>query len=188
MPRLILASASPRRLELLESTNIFPNIIEPSNIDESIKKKEKPKLYLKRICFEKALNIQDKYKQDIILSADTIVTTGQKIFGKPSDKEDAIKTLKYLSGRNHNVSTGVCVLYKNKRKIKIIDTKIKFKKLHDDEINQYIKTNEWTDKAGSYAIQGHAERFVIKLNGSYSNVVGLPLYETVNLLKSIKNF
>ena len=188
MPRLILASASPRRLELLESTNIFPNIIEPANIDESIKKKEKPKLYLKRICFEKALNIQDKYKQDIILSADTIVTTGQKIFGKPSDKEDAIKTLKYLSGRNHNVSTGVCVLYKNKRKIKIIDTKIKFKKLHDDEINQYIKTNEWTDKAGSYAIQGHAERFVIKLNGSYSNVVGLPLYETVNLLKSIKNF
>ena len=188
MPRLILASASPRRLELLESTNIFPNIIEPANIDESIKKKEKPKLYLKRICFEKALNIQDKYKQDIILSADTIVTTGQKIFGKPSDKEDAIKTLKYLSGRNHNVSTGVCVLYKNKRKIKIIDTKIKFKKLHDDEINQYIKTNEWTDKAGSYAIQGHAERFIIKLNGSYSNVVGLPLYETVNLLKSIKNF
>jgi len=188
MPRLILASASPRRLELLESTNIFPNIIEPANIDESIKKKEKPKLYLKRICFEKALNIQDKYKQDIILSADTIVTTGQKIFGKPSDKEDAIKTLKYLSGRNHNVSTGVCVLYKNKRKIKIIDTKIKFKKLHDDEINQYIKTNEWTDKAGSYAIQGHAERFIIKINGSYSNVVGLPLYETVNLLKSIKNF
>jgi len=188
MPRFILASASPRRLELLESANIFPNIIEPANIDESIKKKEKPKLYLKRICFEKALNIQDKYKQDIILSADTIVTTGQKIFGKPSDKEDAIKTLKYLSGRNHNVSTGVCVLYKNKRKIKIIDTKIKFKKLHDDEINQYIKTNEWTDKAGSYGIQGHAERFVIKINGSYSNVVGLPLYETVNLLKSIKNF
>ena len=188
MSRLILASASPRRLELLKSTNIFPDLIEPANIDESIKKKEKPKLYLKRICFEKALYIQKKYKNDIILSADTIVTTNQKIFGKPSNKEDAIKTLKYLSGRNHNVSTGVCVLYKNSKKIKIIDTKIKFKKLHDDEINQYIKTNEWTDKAGSYAIQGHAERFVIKLNGSYSNVVGLPLYETVNLLKSIKNF
>ena len=188
MPRLILASASPRRLELLKSTNIFPDIIEPANINESVKRKEKPKLYLKRICLEKALNIQNKYKHDIILSADTIVTTGQKIFGKPSDKEDAIKTLKYLSGRNHNVSTGVCVLCKNNKKIKIIDTKIKFKKLHDDEIDQYIKTNEWTDKAGSYAIQGHAERFVIKINGSYSNVVGLPLYETVNLLKSIKNF
>jgi len=188
MPRLILASASPRRLELLKSINIFPDLIQPANIDESIKKKEKPKLYLKRICFDKALNIQKKYKNDIILSADTIVTTSQKIFGKPSSKEDAIKTLKYLSGRNHKVSTGVCVLYKNNRKIKIIDTKIKFKKLHDDEINQYIKTNEWSDKAGSYAIQGHAERFVIKINGSYSNVVGLPLYETVNLLKSIKNF
>ena len=96
--------------------------------------------------------------------------------------------MKYLSGRNHNVSTGVCILYKNNKKIKIIETKIKFKKLHNDEIDQYIKTNEWTDKAGSYAIQGYAERFVIKINGSYSNVVGLPLYETVNLLNSIKNF
>ena len=188
MSKLILASASPRRLELLNSTNIFPDIIEPSNINESIKKKEKPNLYLKRICFEKALSIQKKYKEDIILSADTVVTTNQKIFGKPSGKEDAIKTLKYLSGRNHNVSTGVCVLYKNNKKIKIVDTKIKFKKLHNDEIDQYIKTNEWIDKAGSYAIQGHAERFVIKINGSYSNVVGLPLYETVNLLRSIKNF
>jgi len=188
MSKLILASASPRRLELLNSTNIFPDIIEPSNINESIKKKEKPNLYLKRICFEKALSIQKKYKEDIILSADTVVTTNQKIFGKPSGKEDAIKTLKYLSGRNHNVSTGVCVLYKNNKKIKIVDTKIKFKKLHNDEIDQYIKTNEWIDKSGSYAIQGHAERFVIKINGSYSNVVGLPLYETVNLLRSIKNF
>ena len=188
MSKLILASASPRRLDLLKRIKIFPDIIEPSNIDESVKKKEKPKLYLKRICFEKALSVQKKYKQDIILSADTVVTTSQKIFGKPSSKEDATKTLKYLSGRNHNVSTGVCVLYKDKKKIKIIDTKIKFKKLHNDEIDQYIKTNEWSDKAGSYAIQGFAERFIIKINGSYSNVVGLPLYETVNLLKSIKNF
>ena len=188
MSKLILASASPRRLELLKSTNIFPDIVKPANIDENIKKKEKPNLYLKRICYEKALSVQKKYKQDIILSADTIVTTSQKIFGKPSSKEDAIKTLKYLSGRNHNVSTGVCILYKNNKKIKIVNTKIKLKKLHNDEINQYIKTNEWSDKAGSYAIQGHAERFVIKINGSYSNVVGLPLYETVNLLKSIKNF
>ena len=188
MSKLILASASPRRLELLKSTNIFPDIVEPANINETIKKKEKPKIYLKRICFEKAYNIQKKYKKDIILSADTIVTTGQKIFGKPSNREDAVETLKYLSGRNHNVSTGVCVLYKGKKKIKIIDTKIKFKKLHNSEINQYILTKEWTDKAGSYAIQGYAERFVIKIIGSYSNVVGLPLYETVNMLKSIKNF
>ena len=188
MSKLILASASPRRLELLKSTKVFPDIVEPSNIDESVRKKEKPKFYLKRICYEKALNIQNKYKEDIILSADTIVTTSQKIFGKPLDKKDAIKTLKYLSGRNHNVSTGVCVLYKNKKKIKIIETKIKFKKLHDNEIDQYIKTNEWFDKAGSYAIQGFAERFIVKINGSYSNVVGLPLYETVNLLKSIKSF
>ena len=188
MSKLVLASASPSRLELLKSTKVFPDIIEPSNIDESVQKKEKPKFYLKRICYKKALNIQNKYKEDIILSADTIVTTSQKIFGKPLDKHDAIKTLKYLSGRNHNVSTGVCVLYKDKKKIKIIETKIKFKRLHDDEIDQYIKTNEWLNKAGSYAIQGFAERFIVKINGSYSNVVGLPLYETVNLLKSIKSF
>ena len=188
MSKLILASASPRRLELLKSIKVFPDIVEPSNIDESVRKKENPMFYLKRICYEKALNIQKKYKEDLILSADTIVTTSQKIFGKPLDKKDAIKTLKYLSGRNHNVSTGVCVLYKNKKKIKIIETKIKFKKLHDNEIDQYIKTNEWFDKAGSYAIQGFAERFIVKINGSYSNVVGLPLYETVNLLKSIKSF
>ena len=188
MSKLILASASPRRLELLKSAKIFPDIIEPSNIDEGIKKREKPKLYLKRICYEKALNIQNKYKEDTILSADTIVTTSQKIFGKPLNEQDAIKTLKYLSGRNHTVCTGVCVLYKNKKKIKIIETKIKFKKLHDNEIDQYIKTKEWFDKSGSYAIQGFAERFIVKINGSYSNVVGLPLYETVNLLKCIKSF
>ncbi len=188
MPKFILASASPRRLELLKSTKIFPDIVEPSNVDETVKKKEKPKFYLRRICVEKALNIQEKYKEDIILSADTIVTTRQKIFGKPLDKDDAFRTLKYLSGRNHNVSTAVCIIYKDKKKIKIIDTKIKFKKLHSDEIDQYLKTNEWVDKAGSYAIQGFAERFVVKINGSYSNVVGLPLYETVNLLKSVKNF
>ena len=188
MSKLILASASPRRLELLKSTKVFPDIIQPSNIDESIKKKEKPKFYLKRICFEKALFIQQKYKEDIILSADTIVTTNQKIFGKPNNKDQAIKTLIYLSGRNHNVITGVCVLYKDKKKYKVVNTKIKFKKLHNSEIEQYIKTNEWVDKAGSYAIQGFAERFIIKINGSYSNVVGLPLYETINLLKSIKSF
>ena len=188
MTKLILASASPRRLALLKSIKVFPDMIEPANIDESIKNKEKPKIYLRRICFEKASNIQKKHTEDIILSADTIVTTTQNIFGKPSSKEEAIKTLKYLSGRNHNVITGVCVLYKDKKKIKIIETKIKFKKLHKTEIDQYIQTNEWIDKAGSYAIQGFAERFVIKINGSYSNVVGLPLYETINLLNSVKSF
>ena len=188
MSKLILASKSPRRLELLKSTNIFPDIIDPADINESIRQKEKPKFYIKRICFEKAAKIQKKYENDIILAADTIVSTKQKIFGKPINEADAKKTLKYLSGRNHSVITGVCVLFKDKKKIKIIVTKIKFKKLHNNEIDQYIKTNQWMDKAGSYAIQGFAERFIAKINGSYSNVVGLPLYETVNLLKSIKSF
>lgn len=188
MSKLILASQSPRRLELLKSTNIIPDIVDPANINESMKQKEKPKFYLKRICLEKAIKVQKKYENDIILAADTIVSTKQKIFGKPKDEKDAKKILKYLSGRNHSVITGVCVLFKDKKKIKIIETKIKFKKLHNNEIDQYIKTSQWVDKAGSYAIQGFAERFIVKINGSYSNVVGLPLYETVNLLKSIKSF
>jgi septum formation protein len=189
MPKLILASASPRRLDLLKSINIKPDIIFPANIDESIKKKEKPNFYLKRIPFEKALYAQNKYKDDIILSADTIVTTNQKVFGKPSNEEEAVKTLKFLSGRNHKVQTGVCVLFKNLKKIKIIDTKIKFKKLHQMmKLMNISKLKRWIDKAGAYAIQGFAERFIIKITGSYSNVVGLPLYETANILKGIKNF
>ena len=116
MSKLILASKSPRRLELLKSTNIFPDIIDPADINESIRQKEKPKFYIKRICFEKAAKIQKKYENDIILAADTIVSTKQKIFGKPINEADAKKTLKYLSGRNHSVITGVCVLFKDKKK------------------------------------------------------------------------
>ena len=130
MTKLILASKSPRRLQLLNSTNIIPDIVDPPNINESIKQKEKPKIYLKRICLEKATNIQKRYENDIILAADTIVSTKQKIFLKPKDEEDAKKTLKYLSGRNHSVITGVCVLFKDRKKVKIIETKIKFKKPH----------------------------------------------------------
>tara|TARA_B100000989_G_C19464828_1_gene437795 strand:+ start:535 stop:1101 length:567 start_codon:yes stop_codon:yes gene_type:complete len=188
MTKLILASASPRRLELLKSINIYPDVVQGAKIDERIKKKEKVKIFLKRICLEKGLRIQKNYKDDIILSADTIVTTKQKIFGKPKNKVDAMEILKYLSGRNHTVRTSVCVLFRKKKKIKIISTKIKFKNYHNLEIEEYLKTNEWQDKAGAYAIQGFAEQFIIKINGSYSNVVGLPLYETVNLLKSIKSF
>ena len=188
IPKLILASASPRRLELLKNVKVNPDIIHPANIDETIKKKEKSNFYLNRISLEKALNVQEKYKEDIILAADTIVSTNQKIIGKPVDDKEAVKTLKFLSGRNHNVKTGICVLFKNKKKFKIVSTKIKFKSLHQKEIDDYIKTKEWIDKAGSYAIQGYAERFIIKIIGSYSNVVGLPLYETINMLKSVKNF
>ena len=109
MSKLILASASPRRLELLKSTNIFPDIVEPANIDETIKKKEKSKFYLKRVCFEKALSVQKKYKQDIILSADTIIAVGRRILNKPKDITEARKFLDLLSGRRHKVMTGVCV-------------------------------------------------------------------------------
>ena len=113
MTKLILASKSPRRLQLLNSTNIIPDIVDPPNINESIIQEEKPKIYLKRICLEKAKSIQKKYENDIILAADTIVSTKQKIFLKPKDEKDAKKTLKYLSGRNHSVITGVYACFKD---------------------------------------------------------------------------
>ena len=96
--------------------------------------------------------------------------------------------IEFFFAKHTHVKTGICVLFKNKKKFKIVSTKIKFKSLHQKEIDDYIKTNEWIDKAGSYAIQGYAERFIIKIIGSYSNVVGLPLYETINILISVKNF
>ncbi|MEK9959034.1 MAG: Maf family protein [Pelagibacteraceae bacterium] len=188
MPKLILASASKRRLDLLNSINIKPDKVIASEINEDIKKREKKYQFLNRIAFEKANKIQTNFPEDIILAADTIVFTNQKVFGKPENLQDARNTLEYLSGRNHTVSTSVCVLFKKIKKIKIVSTKIKFKKLHDQEIDEYLDTKEWEGKAGSYAIQGYAEKFIIKIIGSYSNVVGLPLYETANLLNSLGKF
>jgi septum formation protein len=180
----VLASASPRRIELLKNIKIFPKITHSSEINEDIISKESPKKYCIRIAKNKALKALDKYPEEFILSADTIVFCGNKIFLKPKDKEEAKKFLSFFSGRKHNVLTCVCLAKKNLIKLKKVYTKVTFKRLNKQEIEEYLSTTEWKDKAGGYAIQGYAEKFIKRINGSYSNVVGLPLFETYNLLNS----
>jgi septum formation protein len=180
----VLASASPRRIELLKNIKIFPKITYPSKINEDIISNESPKKYCIRIAKYKALKALVKYPEEFILSADTIVFCGNKIFLKPKDKEEAKKFLAFFSGRKHSVLTCVCLAKKNLIKVKKVFTKVTFKRLNVQEIEEYLLTNEWKDKAGAYAIQGYAEKFIKRINGSYSNVVGLPLFETYNLLNS----
>ena len=180
----VLASASPRRIELLKNIKIFPKITYPSEINEDIISKESPKKYCIRIAKNKALKALEKYPEEFILSADTIVFCSNKIFLKPKNKEEAKKFLAFFSGRKHNVLKCVCLAKKNFIKVKKVLTKVTFKRLNAQEIEEYLLTNEWNDKAGAYAIQGYAEKFIKRINGSYSNVVGLPLFETYNLLNS----
>ncbi len=180
----VLASASPRRIELLKNIKIFPKITYPSEINEDTISKENPRKYCIRIAKNKALKALEKYPEEFILSADTIVFCSNKIFLKPKDKEEAKKFLAFFSGRKHNVLTCVCLAKKNLIKVKKVFTKVTFKRLNTQEIEEYLLTNEWKDKAGAYAIQGYAEKFIKRINGSYSNVVGLPLFETYNLLNS----
>lgn len=180
----VLASASPRRIELLKNIKIFPKITYSSEINEDIINKENPRKYCIRIAKNKALKALEKYPEEFILSADTIVFCSNKIFLKPKHKEEAKKFLVFFSGRKHNVLTCVCLAKKNLIKVKKVFTKVTFKRLNTQEIEEYLLTNEWKDKAGAYAIQGYAEKFIKRINGSYSNVVGLPLFETYNLLNS----
>ena len=180
----VLASVSPRRIELLKNIKIFPKITYPSEINEDIISKENPRKYCIRIAKNKALKALEKYPEEFILSADTIVFCSNKIFLKPKNKEEAKKFLAFFSGRKHNVLTCVCLAKKNLIKVKKVFTKVTFKRLNAQEIEEYLSTNEWKDKAGAYAIQGYAEKFIKRINGSYSNVVGLPLFETYNLLNS----
>ena len=182
----VLASGSPRRIELLNNIKIFPKIIYSSEINEDINSKENPKKYCIRVAKNKALKALEKYPEEFILSADTIVFCSNKIFLKPKDKEEAKEFLTFFSGRKHNVLTCVCLAKNNLIKVKKVITKVTFKRLNGQEIEEYLSTNEWKDKAGAYAIQGYAEKFIKRINGSYSNIVGLPLSETFNILKSYK--
>ena len=181
---LVLASASPRRLDLLKRINIIPEIIQAAHIDESPKKKEKPILYCSRLAKEKGDFVFQKYPEMTILSADTIVFCANKIFGKPKNKDEARSFLTFFSGRKHNVLTSIYLRNKNHTKIKNIITKVTFYRLDKTDIEMYLESEEWKNKAGAYAIQGYAERFIKIINGSYSNVVGLPLAKAFNLLKS----
>ena len=174
----ILASSSKRRLELLSQIGVNPDLILSPNINEKIFFKELPRMYVKRMSLEKNKVFQQKYPESIILTADTIVSVGRRILPKTMDKNTAEECLKLISGRRHKVFTSFTLFSPNNSlKTKTIQTIIKFKRLHPDEISYYLASKEWEGKAGGYAIQGIAASFINFISGSYSNVVGLPLAE-----------
>ena len=182
----ILASSSKRRLELLSQIGVKPDLILSPNIDEKIYSKELPRLYVKRMSLEKNQVFQQEYPQSIILTADTVVSLGRRILPKTMDINTAEECLKLISGRRHKVYTSFTVYTPiNSLKTNTVQSTIKFKRLHRDEISYYLATKEWEEKAGGYAIQGAAASFINFISGSYSNVVGLPLAELYRVLISI---
>ena len=181
---LVLASASPRRLELLQKVNIIPEIVQGAEIDETPKKKEKPIEYCKRLAKEKGDFVFNQYPDMTVLSADTIVFCSNKIFGKPKTEDEARSFLSFLSGRKHSVLTAMYLRNKNITKLKQTISKVTFNRLDKKDIDMYLTTKECENKAGAYGIQGYAERFVRTINGSYSNIVGLSLHQAFNLIKS----
>ena len=188
-PRLILASNSIRRYDLLGQVGIVPDLVDPSNVDETIYDQSLPPHQIALILARKkahSISENKQYKNDFILAADTVVAIGRTIMEKTEDIKKAREILNSLSGRNHRVFTAVCVrdqkgIFYNRN----VETRVKFKTLSESEIHRYLNTGEWRGKAGAYAIQGLAGGFVARLIGSYSSVVGLPLYETLNLLIGI---
>ena len=181
---LILASASKARLELLESVGIYPDKILNTNIDETPNKGEKPLDYVSRIALEKNRVVKKK-QSEIVLTADTVVALGRRIIQKPYNKEEALFFLNLLSGRRHKVHTSVCIFSNKKFYQKNVITTLKMKRLSEDEKKSYLMSDEWKGKAGGYSIQGAASYFFPSISGSYSNVVGLPLTETIGMLIGI---
>ena len=188
-PKLVLASGSPRRLQLLSQAGMEPDTLLPVEIDETPERGELPRTLAVRLAREKALKAQERIRarEDLkgafILAADTVVAVGRRIMPKPELLEEAASCLRLLSGRTHRVYSGVCLVTPNDSvKTRLVETRVRFKRLSDQDIESYLASGEWRNKAGGYAIQGLAGTFVVKLVGSYTNVVGLPLYESVALL------
>lgn len=188
-PELILASASPRRLALLNQIGVEPEHLIPAHVDETPERGELPRRLAARLADLKAMAAQHKARQAgtagnaLVLAADTVVAVGRRIMPKAEMMDEAATSLRLLSGRSHRVFTGICLLTPSGHaRRRLVETKIRFKRLSNREIEAYLASAEWRDKAGGYAIQGIAGSFVLKIQGSYHAVVGLPLYETVALL------
>ncbi|MCA1970783.1 unnamed protein product [Ciceribacter sp. T2.26MG-112.2] len=187
--KLILASGSPRRLDLLKQVGIEPVRLMPMDLDETPKKSEHPRSLARRLSTDKARAAYDEIRRDpvwndsYIVAADTVVAVGRRILPKAEYLEEASSALHLLSGRSHWVFTGVCLITPSGTvRQKIVETKVRFKRLSGLDIESYLASGEWRGKAGGYAVQGIAGCFVQKLVGSYTNVVGLPLFETLQML------
>ncbi len=188
-PKLILASASPRRLALLNQIGVEPEYLLPTDIDETPEKGELPRKLAARLAYSKALAAQKKAQRadypanSLVLGADTVVAVGRRILPKAEMMEEARYCLNLLSGRTHKVYTALCLLTPSGAvRKRLVETRIRFKRLSKQEIDSYLASAEWRDKAGGYAIQGIAGCFVVKMSGSYHGVMGLPLYEAMSLL------
>ena len=179
-----MASASPRRLQLLEQIGIKPDEVIPADIDETPLPHELPKDHALRLSQDKAEKIASTHKNAFILAADTVVACGRRILPKTENKKDAKDCLKLLSGRRHHVFGGICVITPDGKTItRVCDTVVKFKTLTSEEQDNYIASGQWNGVAGGYAIQGLAASYISFLQGSYSNVVGLSLYDTMQILR-----
>jgi septum formation protein len=188
-PKLVLASGSPRRVALINQAGIEPDALRPAEIDETPLRGELPRVCANRLAQAKAKTAlagmgddEDVYGA-FILAADTVVAVGRRILPKPELIDEAAQCLKLLSGRNHRVYTALCLITPKRRyRQRVVETRVRFKRLSSEDIESYLGSGEWRGKAGGYAAQGLAGTFIIKLVGSYTNVVGLPLYETATLL------
>jgi septum formation protein len=185
-PRLVLASESPRRLALLKQAGVVPHAVRPASVDETPLKGELPRAYAIRVARAKAQTVASKWSDGpaVFLAADTVVACGRRILPKAENDIEVRACLDILSGRRHQVLTTVVLLHEGRLRMRTVETRMSFKRLTEDEIAGYLRSGEGIGKAGGYAIQGRAETFVRQINGSYSNVVGLPLLETIGLLGS----
>ena len=188
-PKLVLASGSPRRLALLNQAGIEPDSLQPAEIDEIPVKGELPRALANRLAREKAqvalasIRIDEELRGSYIIAADTVVAVGRRVMPKADMLEDAAACLRMLSGRNHRVYTGICLVTpKEAFRQRLVETRVRFKRLSNEDLEGYLASGEWRGKAGGYAAQGIAGSFIVKMVGSYTNVVGLPLYETLSLL------
>jgi septum formation protein len=182
-PLLVLASASPRRLELLRQIGIVADVIDPADIDETPLPGELPPGYVLRLAREKALAVMPRHRGAFVLAADTAVACGRRILPKPADEATAAGCLELLSGRRHRVHSGIALgTPGGEIAMRRVGSQVAFKRLNREEIKGYLKSGEWRGKAGGYAVQGRAAALIRFVSGSYSNVVGLPLFETAQLL------
>lgn len=185
-PALVLASASPRRRDLLAQIGIVPDVVDPADLDETPRLREMPGPHAKRLAGEKAAAIAARHPDAWVLAADTVVACGRRILPKAEEATEARRCLRMLSGRAHRVYGGVCIRAPGgEARCRLVQTAVRFKRLDAAEIEDYLASGEWKGKAGGYAIQGRAAAFVRTINGSYSNVVGLPLFEVAQMLKGL---
>ena len=185
-PRLVLASASPRRLDLLRQIGVEPDLVEGADVDESPLKDETPRRLALRLAEDKAARVAARHPGSYVLGADTVVVLGRRMLPKADGADEVRACLKLLSGRAHRVLTGVTLIGPDRRRgRKLVESRVRFKRLTDAEVANYLAAGEGVGKAGGYAIQGRAAAFVAAVQGSYSGVVGLPLCEVAGLLAGL---